>query len=171
VPHVRRVATNVVAAALLVAAALVGAPAAPAAAAASCIVTDGAADSSCTPGVLNSDVTQATVRSTICVPGWTATIRPPASYTTALKNRQKITYGEADIPNSGLEEDHLVPLELGGAPRDTANLWPEPRVAYAPAGRAAEDKDHEENALKKKVCADRLTLAAAQAQMLADWTH
>src|SRR5438552_14002363 len=33
-----------------------------------------------TPGVLNLDVTQANIRSTICRHGWTATIRPPVGY-------------------------------------------------------------------------------------------
>ena len=40
-----------------------------------------------TPGVLNPDVTQANIRSTICRHGWTSTIRPPSSYTDALKRR------------------------------------------------------------------------------------
>ena len=35
-----------------------------------------------------SNVTQATISSTICKTGWTATIRPPASYTNALKRAQ-----------------------------------------------------------------------------------
>src|SRR5262245_29255572 len=38
-----------------------------------------------TPGVVNPDVTQANINDTICKSGWTATIRPPASFTTALK--------------------------------------------------------------------------------------
>ena len=38
-----------------------------------------------TPGALNPDVTQVNIHSTICVPGWTATIRPPPDYTDALK--------------------------------------------------------------------------------------
>jgi hypothetical protein len=37
------------------------------------------------PGMLNPDVTQANIRSTICRHGWTDTIRPPTSYTNALK--------------------------------------------------------------------------------------
>jgi hypothetical protein len=136
-----------------------------------CFTYDGMADASCTPGAFNPDVTQATISSTICVPGWTKTVRPPSSYTTRLKNTQKIAYGEQDIPNSGLEEDHLVPLELGGAPRDPNNLWPEPREGYVPAGETAGDKDTEENALKRQVCAGSISLAAARAQIIADWTQ
>ncbi len=40
------------------------------------------ADPRRTPGVLNPNVTQANIRSTICSRGWTSTIRPPVSYTT-----------------------------------------------------------------------------------------
>ncbi|NJC73466.1 hypothetical protein HC031_27625 [Planosporangium thailandense] len=142
-------------------------------AATACAIAHGTADAACTPGALNPSVTQETIHSTICVTGWTATIRPPASYTTALKNRQKIPYGEADIPNSELEEDHLIPLELGGAPRDPDNLWPEPRTSAGTtdSGEAAEDKDREETALKVQVCRGDITLDEAQQQILADWTH
>jgi hypothetical protein len=137
-----------------------------------CTIVSGKADSDCTPGAFNPDVTQSTIGSTICVSGWTATVRPPSSYTTNLKNQQKVSYGEADIPNSDLEEDHLVPLELGGAPRDPRNLWPEPRSgAGVPSGQTAETKDTEENSLKRQVCAHTITLATARSKIIADWTH
>src|SRR3712207_3940055 len=51
------------------------------------------ADRAHTPGALNPDVTQATIGSTICVRGWTRTIRPPSSYTSALKVEQLAEYG------------------------------------------------------------------------------
>jgi hypothetical protein len=145
----------------------------PRAAAATCTIVSGKADASCTPGAFNPDVTQSTIGSTICVSGWTATVRPPSSYTTNLKNQQKPEYGETSIPNSELEEDHLVPLELGGAPKDPNNLWPEPRnsAGTVGSGQAAETKDSEENSLKTKVCNGALTLAQARQQILSDWTH
>lgn len=80
-----------------------------------------------TPGALNPAVRQATIDSTICVRGWTREVRPPESYTEALKFRQMRQYGESDPP-SAYEEDHFIPLELGGAPRNPHNLWPEPRA-------------------------------------------
>ena len=46
-----------------------------------------------------------------------------------VKNRQKAEYGESTIPNSELEEDRLVPLELRGAAKGPSNLWPEPRTS------------------------------------------
>ena len=107
-----------------------------------------------TPGSLNPEVTQATIRSTICVRGWTATVRPASSYTSALKAGQMAKYGEPG-PSSAYQEDHLISLELGGNPTDPANLWPEPYPR-------ASDVDKIENALNAEVCSGRLTLAAAQ---------
>ncbi len=109
-----------------------------------------------TPGVLNPDVTQANIRSTICRRGWTSTIRPPVEYTNALKRRQMRQYGETGSL-SDYQEDHLISLELGGNPTDARNLWPEPYP------RAA-DMDRIENELNAKVCSGELTLAQAQAR-------
>ena len=106
------------------------------------------------PGVLNPDVTQATIGSTICVHGWTATVRPPVDYTNELKQRQMRAYGLVG-PASGYQEDHLISLELGGDPTDPGNLWPEPYP------RAA-DVDRIENELNAEVCSGRLALADAQ---------
>ncbi|MCC3769517.1 hypothetical protein [Streptomyces sp. UNOC14_S4] len=123
-------------------------------------------DSSCQPGAYNPDVTQATIGSTICVPGWTKTVRPPASYTNRLKVQQIGEYGYTDTDTADYEEDHLVPLELGGAPKDAKNLWPEPRYGNEQAG----DKDHVENRLKTAVCGGEVTLDAARSAIATDWT-
>ena len=112
------------------------------------------ADPARTPGVLNPDVTQANIRSTICRHGWTATIRPPVSYTNALKRRQMRQYGETGSM-SDYQEDHLISLEMGGNPTDPRNLWPEPYP------RAAE-MDKIENELNSEICDGKLTLAQAQ---------
>ena len=123
-------------------------------------------DPACTPGALNPEVTQASIGSTICVSGWTATIRPPTAYTNNLKRRGILDYGYADTKMSDYEEDHFLPLELGGAPRDPRNLWPEPHAGNENSYR----KDSIENAVKKAVCAGRVTLTAAQNAMLSNWT-
>jgi hypothetical protein len=107
-----------------------------------------------TPGVLNPGVTQANIRSTVCRHGWTDTIRPPTSYTNALKAKQMRQYGETGSL-SDYQEDHLISLELGGDPTDPRNLWPEPYP------RAA-DVDQIENELNGEVCSGELTLAQAQ---------
>lgn len=124
-------------------------------------------DPSCQPGATNPDVTQSTIGSTVCVSGWTSTVRPPTSYTNPLKVQQIAEYGYSDTSTADYEEDHLIPLELGGAPRDPQNLWPEPR--YEVGGSTSADKDAVENALKKKVCAGTMTLAAARNIMATDW--
>ena len=107
-----------------------------------------------TPGVLNPDVTQATIGTTICVQGWTRTVRPSTEYTNALKLRQMRAYGESGPP-SAFQEDHLISLELGGHPTDPRNLWPEP---YPRASRV----DAIENELNAQVCSGSLSLAQAQ---------
>lgn len=106
------------------------------------------------PGVLNSDVTQANIASTICVRGWTDTVRPPVEYTNELKARQMHAYGESG-PASQYQEDHLISLELGGDPTDPRNLWPEPYPR-------ATEVDQVENELNAEVCSGRLSLADAQ---------
>jgi hypothetical protein len=112
------------------------------------------ADPRRTPGVLNPDVTQANIRSTICQHGWTSTIRPPSSYTDALKRRQMRAYRETGSI-SDYQEDHLISLELGGDPTDPRNLWPEPYPR-------ASQMDQQENELNAQVCSGALTLAQAQ---------
>jgi hypothetical protein len=103
-----------------------------------------------TPGVVNPDVTQATIGATICVRGWTRTVRPATEYTNELKARQMREYGVGGSP-SGYQEDHLISLELGGHPTDPRNLWPEPRPH-------AEEVDRIENELNRRICSGELSL-------------
>jgi hypothetical protein len=112
------------------------------------------ADIARSPGVLNPDVTQANIGSTICLHGWTKTIRPPTSYTNALKQKQMREYGVGGSP-SDYQEDHLISLELGGHPTDPRNLWPEPYPR-------ASEVDSIENDLNAKVCSGELSLETAQ---------
>lgn len=111
-------------------------------------------------------VTQSNIKTTICVSGYTATVRPPTSYTDTLKLVQMKQYGFSGDP-SDYEEDHLVALELGGAPTDPRNLWPEPRKSIK---GQAEDKDQVENSLHRAVCAGTMTLGDAQYAIATDWT-
>jgi hypothetical protein len=112
------------------------------------------ADIARTPGVLNPDVTQATINSTVCVRGWTKTIRPPTSYTNDLKEKQMREY-RVGGSLSDYQEDHLISLELGGHPTDPRNLWPQPYPR-------ASEVDSIENDINDKVCAGELSLAEAQ---------
>ena len=125
-----------------------------------------------TPGAADPRVTQANIGSTICVSGYTRTVRPPESVTGPIKTRVLAAYGYTH-PRSDYELDHLVPLEVGGAPADVGNLWPEPYEAsgdrLAPAGMGSETKDRFENFLHREVCAGRLPLADAQREIAVDW--
>jgi hypothetical protein len=124
-------------------------------------------DRSRTPGADNPAVTQATIGSTICVTGWTATVRPDTSYTDALK-REQLASGYAyqgDTNVADYEEDHLIPLELGGSPASALNLWPEP---YA-GSDGAHAKDKVENSLRRDVCDGTVTLSAARQEIAANW--
>jgi hypothetical protein len=118
-----------------------------------------------TPGAINPAVTQANIASTICTLGFTKKIRPPVTYTTALKRQQLRTapysdYGSTDTQL--FEEDHLISLELGGNPTSPKNLWPEPWTS-------ARVKDKLENTLHAMVCAHEITLKDAQTQIATNW--
>ena len=133
----------------------------------------GEPDPTLTPGALNPAVTQATIDSTICVSGWTATIRPSVTFTNHLKILQIAQYGYSDARTSSYEEDHLISLELGGAPSDPRNLWPEPYTISLADGRStgAHVKDAFETKLKKQVCDGAITLAEAQQDIGDQWVH
>lgn len=76
-------------------------------------------------------------------------------------------YSYADRRLRSYEEDHLVPLDLGGSPDDPRNLWPEPRQADGWCG--ADRKDELEAELARQVCAGRVPLAEAQREIATDW--
>ena len=133
------------------------------------INADGAVlpDPSRTPGGINAAVTQANIASTICTAGWTSTVRPDSTLTTALK-KQQLASGYAyhgDTATADYEEDHLISLELGGAPNAAINLWPEPY--NTPDG--ARVKDVIENKLNKLICTGSLSLATAQHAIASNW--
>jgi hypothetical protein len=118
-----------------------------------------------TPGWTNPNVTQSNIRSTICRSGWTDTIRPPTSYTNALKTRQIQEYGFGDSSLASYEEDHLISLQLGGHPTEPRNLWPQPYAGVC----GARVKDVIETKLKRLVCAGQVTLAEAQQWIAQNW--
>jgi hypothetical protein len=125
-----------------------------------CVEHHGLPDPRCTPGAIRSGVSLAT----ICAFGYSRSVRPPESYTEPLKLRQMRAY---NLPGRArdYEEDHLVPLSIGGAPRDPANLWPEPRSGPYNAGQ----KDELESWAARTACAGRIPLARLQHEMAADW--
>ena len=129
----------------------------------------GLPDPAKTPGAISTAVTQANISKTICVSGYTAKVRPPVTYTNALKASQ-IRAGYTSSGKTALadyEEDHLVPLEVGGNPRSTLNLWPEPRWGQW----SAATKDKLENLIHARVCSRKLSLSAAQTIFSGNWEN
>jgi len=130
-----------------------------------CHSANGLPDPVCTPGSADPRVTQDNIHTTICVSGYTTTVRPSSRYTDALKVQQIKAYAYSDTRVADYEEDHLIPLELGGNPTDPKNLWPEPHSgAYT-----ATSKDGVENSLHSRVCAGLMTLTAAQIAIATNW--
>ena len=118
-------------------------------------------DPATTPGALNPAVTQTTIKTTICVHGFTATIRPPVSVTNKIK--------AVDLPQGfkmhDCELDHLESLENGGAPADPKNLWCEVYADHY----GAHVKDVLETKVSHMVCAGKITLQQAQAALSPNW--
>jgi hypothetical protein len=126
-------------------------------------------DAERTPGAANPDITQENIDQTICNPHWsTKSIRPSESYTHELKVRQIREYGYSDDQLRDYEEDHLIPLEVGGNPTDPRNLWPEPYETSIPDG-GAHFKDKVENYLHDQVCIGAMPLTDAQREIAQDW--
>lgn len=113
------------------------------------------------PGAINPAVTQDNIDSTICRTGWTATVRPDKAYTDNLKRQAIGPQGKM----GDYEEDHLIPLELGGHPTDPNNLWAQPWAGKL----GAHTKDKLENRLHDLVCAHKMVLKAAQDCIRVDW--
>lgn len=131
-------------------------------------------DPACTPGAVDTAVTQATLASTVCRRGgYTSSVRPPREVTDTAKRKMLAAYGLPCTQTSKVELDHLVPLSLGGS-SDVRNLWPEPNVITPghtdAGGYAANDKDIVEVYLFHAVCTHKAELGAAQDAIAADWT-
>lgn len=118
-----------------------------------------------TPGAINPAVTQSNIHQTVCVKGWTSTVRPPKYFTNKLKRKQIEEYGYKDRNPQHYEEDHLIPLNIGGAPKDPRNLWPEPRNSEWNADR----KDDLEFAIYMGVCHNEVTLDEARKAFAQNW--
>lgn len=113
------------------------------------------------PGVVNPDVTGQTQAHTICVHGWTATVRPPSGVT----NKLKVALLPAGHKLLDYELDHRLSIEDGGAPADPANLW---MMVYADR-YGARTKDILETKLARRICAGTLPLSEARAALLGNW--
>ena len=130
------------------------------------IVNEILPDPKCTPGAISLSVNQNNIKNTICISGFTKTIRPPVSYTGPLKVNLMHSYGFTDS-RTNYELDHLIPLEIGGNPESVTNLWPEP--GYGQYNFHV--KDRFENYLHNAVCEGSMTLDQAQKEIATNWVQ
>jgi hypothetical protein len=117
------------------------------------------------PGALFDAVTQGNLDKTICVPGWTATVRPPTSYTQTLKRTMLVRAGLPPADAIEYELDHFVPLAVGGHPRAEDNLW----LQRWDGVWNARIKDRLERRLQVMVCAGQIDLLTARIAIQHDW--
>jgi hypothetical protein len=110
----------------------------------------------------NPEVTQETVQQTICVRGYTRTIRPPVAYTNRVKQHLMRQEG---LPLELIGDkilDHKIALENGGSPAALANFILQDRDdSFA--------KDHVEDCLRVAICSGRVSLREAQQAVWRDW--
>ena len=115
--------------------------------------------------VLNPDVRQDTIKQTICVPGYTASVRPSTTYTNGVKQKLMRQQSIAIETVGSYELDHRIPLALGGHPRNINNLMLQPWEGED----GAKKKDRLERALQRLVCASQVMLDEARRAIFFDW--
>jgi hypothetical protein len=118
-----------------------------------------------TPGAIDPAVTPQNLQSTVCVKGYTAKVRPDKKYTNRMKRQQLRQFNYADRNPQNYEQDHLIPLSIGGNPSDPKNLWPQPRAGQW----GAEQKNDLEFVVYKMVCNGDISLAEAQQRVARNW--
>lgn len=134
-----------------------------------CTAARGDPDAACTPGAIDPRVTSENAQQTICVSGYSTQHRPPVRLTEPLKQRLVPAYGRyAGRGLGGYELDHLVPISLGGALNDAANLWPEAH-SWADGSLGSFTKDDLEYTMYKAVCDGQVGLDDARASIAHDW--
>lgn len=114
---------------------------------------------------LNPDVRQETIQQTICVSGYTASVRPSTSYTNGVKLKLLREQALPEASAKDYELDHHIPLALGGHPRSLKNLMLQPWEGE----NGAKAKDRLERRLQKLVCSGKLLLDDARRAIYQDW--
>jgi hypothetical protein len=129
-------------------------------------------DPRCTPGGVNSTITEDVLRN----PAWRTREVRNCAESEARKHAAYAWYGIVkprinSKENQFCELDHLVPLELGGAD-GMGNIWPQCGPdAVTLNQRYFKHKDRVENYLADQVKAGRMPLAEAQRGIARDWTQ
>lgn len=125
-------------------------------------------DPRCSPGAADPAVTQGNLDETICKSGYSSSVRPPESVTEPEKLKVMHAYGISGSPH-GYELDHIISLELGGAPNRYKNYYSEPDYHRSNLGFFLNPKDHVEDALHRLVCDRQMTLRKAQHVISTNW--
>jgi hypothetical protein len=129
-------------------------------------------DPACTPGSVDTAVTDQDIATTVCRKGgYTSSVRPPESLTGPAKRKLLAAYGIPESQIGNYELDHLIDLAAGGA-SDLRNLWPEPNTFSQFHGSAFvhNDKDAVESYTFHAICAHKTTVTAVQNAMAGDWS-
>jgi hypothetical protein len=100
---------------------------------------------------------------TICMPGYTKTVR---NVPQSLKNQVYREYGIFSHKPGEFEIDHIISLELGGS-NSIRNLFPQ---SYVTQPLNAHVKDRLENKLHALVCSGQLPIQEAQKAIAENWT-
>lgn len=119
-----------------------------------------AAPSYAQPLPINPAVTQDTINETICVHGYTRSIRPPVSYTNQIKVRLMMAEG---LPLELIGDkilDHKISLSAGGSPDDPRNLVLQDQDE-------SRRKDALESKMHHMICAGEISLQEAQERLWA----
>jgi len=127
--------------------------------------TQGLPNPQITPGAIDPAVTPQNLQSTVCVKGYTATVRPDKRVTNRLKREQIRQYRYDDTNPRNYEQDHLIPLSIGGNPSDPRNMWPQPRDG----AWGADEKNDLEFIAYRLVCNGQLNLKEAQRRIATNW--
>lgn len=114
---------------------------------------------------LNPDVDEDTIDGTICVSGYTKSVRPATSYSNGVKKKLMREAGIDGARIGDYELDHIVPLALGGHPRKLSNLM----LQQWDGQHGAKIKDILEARLQSLVCHGKLDLTDAQVCIAQDW--
>lgn len=111
-------------------------------------------------GANNPAVTQDNIATTICAKGWLADVRPKQAQSWKFKKRLLVAQHRYKNGHRYIL-DHVIPLEIGGAPLDAQNFMLQ---SY----RASLTKDKVEDSLHNQVCKGTITLDHARVMIL-DW--
>lgn len=116
-------------------------------------------------GATSPNVTSANIHETICIPGYTKTVRPSVAITNRIKHKLLRDAGIGESHISEYELDHVIPLALGGHPSRLENLQLQPWEGHDGAKR----KDRIEVKLQCLVCSGQVSLDQARHQIAEDW--